>query len=119
MAGLTRKRWDPEPGSGLPPHDRRGCEYDAYLPDRLTGRTFVFRGDVAADIADAEGAIQRLDLEASSLTNSEGIARLLLRAEAVASSRIEGLEVGSRRLLHAEIARVLGKQPYDVTGVEI
>jgi Fic family protein len=119
VASLVRRRWDPELGSGLPRHDRRGCDYDAYLPDRLADRTFVFRGDVAADITDAEGAIQRLDLEASSLINSEGIARLLLRAEAVASSRIEGLEVGSRRLLHAEIARALGDEPSDVTAEEI
>ena len=119
MARLIRRHWAPEPGSGLPRHDRQGCDYDAYLPDRLVERTFSFRGDVAADITDAEAAIQRLDLEASSLTNSEGIARLLLRAEAVASSRIEGLEVGSRRLLHAEVARALGDEPHDVTAEEI
>lgn len=85
----------------------------------MMDRTFSFRGDVAADITDAEAAIQRLDLDASSLTNSEGIARLLLRAEAVASSRIEGLEVGSRRLLHAEVAIALGDEPRDVTAEEI
>jgi len=119
MARLIRQHWVPEPGSGLPRHDRRGCDYDAYLPDRLAHRTFSFRGDVAADITDAEAAIQRLDLEASSLTNSEGVARLLLRAEAVASSRMEGLEVGSRRLLHAEVARALGDEPRDVTAEEI
>jgi Fic family protein len=119
MASLVRRHWAPELGSGLPRHDRGGCDYDVYLPDRLVERTFVFRGDVAADITDAEAAVQRLDLEASSLTNSEGIARLLLRAEAVASSRIEGLEVGSRRLLHAEVARALGDEPRDVTAEEI
>ncbi len=119
MAARVRRQWDPELGSGLPRRDRRGCDYDAYLPDRLEDRTFIFRGDVAADITDAEMAIQRLNLEASGLTSSEGIARLLLRAEAVASSRIEGLEVGSRRLLHAEIARALGDEPRDVTAEEI
>jgi Fic family protein len=119
MAVQVRRHWDPELGSGLPRRDRRGCDYDAYLPDRLADRTFVFRGDVAADITEAEAAIQRLNLEASSLINSEGVARLLLRAEAVASSRIEGLEVGSRRLLHAEIARAVGDEPRDVTAEEI
>lgn len=34
--------------------------------------------------------------------SSEGIARLLLRAEAVSSSHIEGLSIGTKRLLRAE-----------------
>jgi Fic family protein len=119
MAVQVRRHWDPELGSGLSRRDRSGCDYDAYLPDRLAGRPFAFRGDVAAEIADAEASIQRLNVEASSLVNSEGVARLLLRAEAVASSRIEGLAVGSRRLLHAEVARALGDEARDVTADEI
>ena len=46
-------------------------------------------------------------------------ARLLLRAESVASSRIEGLEIGARRLLRADAARRLGIEPRDVTAREI
>ena len=65
-------------------------------------------GDVAADIADAEAAIRRLDEGARALADTEALARLLLRAEAVASSRIEGLEVGGRRLLRAEVATDIG-----------
>ncbi|MHB1626691.1 MAG: Fic family protein, partial [Candidatus Dormibacteria bacterium] len=53
------------------------------------------------------------------LTGSETLARILLRAEAVASSRIEGLEVGARRLLHAEAARSLEAPPSDVTASEV
>jgi Fic family protein len=119
VAVQVTRHWHPDLGSALPRRERRGCDYVAYLPDLLMERTFTFRGDVAADVTDAEAAIQRLNLEASSLVNSEGIARLLLRAEAVASSRIEGLEVGSRRLLHAEVARALGDEPHDVTAEEI
>ncbi|MGH7777913.1 MAG: Fic family protein [Candidatus Dormibacterales bacterium] len=119
MAGQVRQRWSPTPGSGLPRRDREGCEYEAYLPDPLSDRVFQLRGDVAADVADAESAIQRLNLEATALANSEGLARLLLRAEAVASSKIEGLEIGGRRLLRAEMARVLGDDVGDVTAEEI
>jgi Fic family protein len=43
----------------------------------------------------------------------------LLRAEAVASSRIEGLEVGGRRLLKAQAALGLGDDPSDVTAAEV
>src|SRR5579875_3080606 len=49
----------------------------------------------------------------------EALARILLRAESVASSRIEGLEIGARRLLRAEAARRLGDDPSDATAVEI
>ncbi|MDA8358833.1 MAG: hypothetical protein M0Z95_21625 [Actinomycetota bacterium] len=37
----------------------------------------------------------------------------------VASSRIEGLEIGARRLLRAEAERGLGDDPSDVTAVEV
>jgi Fic family protein len=66
---------------------------------------------VAADVADAEASIHRLDAGAAALLEAEALARLLLRAVAVASSHIEGLEIGGRRLLRAEAAqrrKVLG-----------
>ncbi len=89
------------------------------MPDLLGGRTFSLSGGTAADVADAERAVQRLNREASGLADSEAIARLLLRAEAVASSKIEGLEVGSRRLLKAQLAAGLGEDPSDVIANEI
>lgn len=119
MAIQVRCQWLPDLRSGLPRRDRRGCDYDAYIPDPLIGRPISLDGDVAADVADGEAAITRLNLEARALADSEALARLLLRAEAVASSRIEGLEVGSRRLLRAEAARALGNDPADVTAEEV
>ena len=89
------------------------------MPDPLIGRPITLAGETAADIADAEAAVVRLNLHARSLIDSEAVARLLLRAEAVASSRIEGLEVGGRRLLHAQAEQVIGKQPSDVTALEV
>ena len=50
---------------------------------------------------------------------SEELARLLLRAESVASPRIEGLVVGGRRLLHADAARRMGEEVWDVTAAEV
>jgi Fic family protein len=85
----------------------------------LIGRVFAFDGDVAADIADAETAISAMDAEVTTLVDTEALARILLRAEAVASSRIEGLEVGARRLLRAEAARSLRVHSIDVTATEI
>ncbi len=105
--------------SGLPRRDRQGCDYQAYLPDLLRDRRINLAGETAADVADAESAVARLNAEAKALVNTEAVARLLLRAEAVASSRIEGLEVGGRRLLKAEAARVMGDEPSDVTAIEV
>jgi hypothetical protein len=76
-------------------------------------------GLTAADVTEAELAIARLNQEATALADSEAIARLLLRAEAVASSRIEGLEVGGRRLLKEEAARELEGRETDVTAAEV
>jgi Fic family protein len=89
------------------------------VPDRLAGREISLSGATAADVADAERAVERLNREPRSLADSEAVARLLLRAEAVASSRIEGLEVGARRVLKAQVAAALGGDTSDVTATEV
>jgi len=89
------------------------------VPDLLVGRAITLQGEVAADLAEAEAAIARFDAEAASLSDTEALARILLRAESVASSRIEGLEIGARRLLRAEAATQLGEQPSDVRASEV
>ncbi len=107
-------------GGGVTRLDRQGCAYRAYVPDPLMGRSFVFDGDVAADVADAEAAVLRLNNQAASLVNTEVIARILLRTEAVASSKIEGLRANARRLLRVEAARELGMTARrDVTAEEV
>jgi len=105
--------------SGLSRSARRGCDFEAYLPDSLAGRRISLSGEAAAEVADAERAVERLNREASGLADPEAVARLLMRAEAVASSRIEGLEVGGRRLLKAQLARGLGEDASDVTATEV
>ena len=119
MAKVIKTLWSAEGLTGLPRRDRRPCEYEAYVPDVLTGCKITFNGDVAADVADAERAIAALDAQALTLADTEALARILLRAESVASSRIEGLEVGARRLLRAQAAQELGEQPSDVTAIEV
>jgi len=119
MSKLIRRTWPGSGATGLPRRDRRPCSYAAYLPDPLHGRNFVLDGEVAADVTEAETAIARLNLKAAALSNTEALARLLLRAESVASSRIEGLEVGGRRLLRAEVAENLGERSRDVTAEEV
>jgi Fic family protein len=119
MARVIRRHWITDIDAGLPRRDRRSCDYEAYVPDVLAGRQISLDGDTAADVADAERAIATLDAGAVTLADREALARILLRAECVASSRIEGLEVGARRLLRAEAALKLGEQSSDVTAIEV
>src|SRR5580693_6313470 len=119
MSKVIKRHWVSDIGSGVPRKDRRSCEYEAYVPDPLANRRIALGGDVAADVADAEVAIARLDVEASALIETEALARILLRAESVASSRIEGLEVGAGRLLRAEATREQGGYVKDVTASEV
>jgi len=119
MGQLLKARWSPTFIDRLPRRERRGCDYESYIPDLLADQEFQFAGTVSADIADAESAIRVLNTEARTLAGLEGLARLLLRAEAVASSKIEGLQIGGRRLLHAEVAREFDGGPRDVTAQEV
>jgi Fic family protein len=118
MSRVIRCRW---PGNPDAPsrHGRETCEYEAYSPDLLADRKVTLDGEVAADVTDAEAAIGRLNDRASALADTEALARLLLRAESVASSRIEGLEIGARKLLRAELAHELGERTPDVTAEEV
>ena len=118
MAIFETRRWQAD-ASGLTRRDRRPCDYEVYLPDPLAGRTFSLDGDVAADVSDAEAALLGLNTSGSALAGAEALARLLLRAESVASSRIEGIEIGGRRLLRADAARRMGEVPNDTTAVEV
>ena len=119
MSKLVKRRWVAEHTSGLPRRDRASCDYEAYVPDLLAGMPVRLDGDVAADVADAEAAVTRFDAKAVALADTEALARLLLRAESVASSKIEGLEVGGRRLLRAEAATARGEDARDVTATEV
>lgn len=120
MAGFLAQHWTSDvDGGGLSRRDRGSGAYQAYLPDPLAGRSITLASDTAADVVEAEVAVARLDTEARALVETEALSRLLLRAEAIASSRIEGLEIGARRLLRAEAARELEGQSSDVTATEV
>jgi len=116
MASYERHWWDQTDG-GLTRKDRRPCEYLTYRPDEVAGRPITLTGEVAAEVTDAERAIARFDESVTGLAETETLARLLLRAESVASSKIEGLEVGGARLLRADA--INNPEHPDVTAVEV
>jgi Fic family protein len=115
---VIRGRWTSS-FDGMSRRDRQGCEYDAYLPDPLAGWDLALPADLVADLSDAEAAIRRLNTSATSHVSLEGLARFLLRAESVASSKIEGLEAGPRRLLDAEVVLAQGGDAADRIAVEV
>ena len=118
MASHLRKRWDAN-FQGMSRRDRRGCDYDAYLADPLADWDLSIPADVAADVADAEAAVRALNDAGTTHVSLEGLARFLLRAESVGSSKIEGFEAAARRLARAEAAIVLGGEANDRVAAEV
>lgn len=118
MAELLRRQWETR-FQGLTRRDRQGCNYDAYLPDPLAGWDLTLPGDLAADIADAETAIRDLNQAGTTHVSLEGLARFLLRAESVASSKIEGLDAGALRLVEAEALLAEGGEAADRVAAEV
>jgi Fic family protein len=119
MGRLIQDQWVPSIDAGFPRRASEPCAYEAYIPDRLAGSALTMDAEIAADVADAERQIVSLPAHGSGLATIEALSRFLLRAEAVASSRIEGLEVGARRLAHAEIAQRVGWQIDDQTAKDV
>jgi Fic family protein len=83
---------------------RRGFTFEAYVPAPIAEQRFTLESDIAAAAANAEAACRELDGEPPELGNFEPLARQLLRAESVASSRIEGLILSHRRLAKADFS---------------
>lgn len=116
---VTKEKTWVSDGEGLSRKDRKSCRYEIFIPDHLTNRDFYFSAAVTADISEAEQAITKFNAEATSLVSTEALARLLLRAECVASSKIEGLAVHPKRLLKAEAGLDVIKGRADDSAREI
>lgn len=101
MPKLVRQRWEADFGAFGGRRARRGFTYDAYVPDPVAELDLPLPPDVAAVVAEAEGAVRAVNALAPALSSLDVLARQLLRAESVASSRIEGLVLSHRRLARA------------------
>lgn len=118
MASRLPRRWEAR-FEGLSRRDREGCDYQAYLLDPLVPWELTIPADVAADVADAEAAIRDLNQSGTAHVSLEGLARFLLRAESVGSSRIEGLTPAARRLAEAEASLAITGRADDAVAVEV
>ena len=97
---LVTRTWQWDPTLYAPPRYRKACTYQAFIPDPLAGFEFSLASSVAAAVSDAEQAI--LALNANARPALAPLARLLLRTESIASSKVEGMHVGIRQLARAE-----------------
>lgn len=87
--------------------DRRSGGYRTYLPDPLATRPLLLGESVARRTAEVERAIRSLTADPGT-TGLEHLARFLLRSEAIASSRIEGLQVSPQQVALVELSEIEG-----------
>src|SRR3989475_8425199 len=105
---LIRKVWPYDPALHAPPRYRRACEYEAFVPELLTDLAISLPGDVATLVSEAETAIARLNSKYDPALVP--LARLLLRTESIASSKVEGMQVDARTLARAEVHQEAGRR---------
>lgn len=92
--------WAHDPVGYAPAKYRRACRYEAYIPEPLAGLPLTLPVEVAGVVSEAESAIRSLnDVARPALAP---LARLLLRTESIASSKVEGVQMGARELARAE-----------------
>jgi Fic family protein len=84
---------------------RKGLRYRAFVPAAIAELELALSGDLAGDLESAALAVAHLNRTTAKSISFEGIARQLLRAESLASSRIEGLSLGHRRIALADFDR--------------
>jgi Fic family protein len=99
-------RWQYDPALYAPPRYRRGCAYEAFVPDTLAELQPI-ETKVAGAVSAAEEAIRELNRVAQ--PGLQPLARLLLRTESIASSKVEGMQVDARSLARAEARSDLGQ----------
>ena len=102
MARFVERRWEGNPGAYGGRRARASFTYQAFVPDLIETLDPPTTFEAADAVAAAEHAVRELNASRS-VTGLEAIGALLLRSEAIASSRIEGYELSQRNLAKALI----------------
>ena len=113
---LLSRTWMHDPLLHAPAKYRRACRYQTYIPDRIADLDISLPADTLGAVSEAEHAVR--DLNESGRPAFAPLARLLLRTESIASSKVEGLQVGVRELARAE-ASVEGGGRASQTAIDI
>ncbi len=102
MPRYETRSWPADPTALGGRSERRAFQYQAFVPDPVAKLDLALPSSVAAAVSSAERAVDALNRDPPRMASLEVLARRLLRAESVASSRIEGLVLSQRRLARAE-----------------
>lgn len=102
MPRLLQRTWPADPTVPGGRKERQSLLYEAFVPDPVGSASLSLPAAAAAAVSDAERAVDDLNRSPPVVASLEVLARRLLRAESVASSRIEGLVLSQRRLAKAE-----------------
>jgi Fic family protein len=108
--------WTYDPTIDAPAKYRRACGYDAFVPVKLAELQLHLEASVAGVVSEADAAIRELNTSAHPALAP--LARLLLRTESMASSKIEGVQAGVRELARAE-AKVEAGAKVGATALEV
>ena len=119
MGRYEERRWAPHDADRHPPtsgrRKRRTGTYHAYIPDPLIGWEPSLPLRLAGDVAEAETLVRLTDATMSA-DGPNSAEWLLVRAESMASSHIEGVFPSLRRVARAE-ARQGGLTPSDKMAI--
>src|SRR4051812_26921507 len=97
---LITQHWQRDAAIDAPARYNRDCDYDAFVPDELSSLVVRLDGHIAGLVSEAEHWIRQLNNDIGPA--SDPLARLMLRTESIASSKIEGLQLGLQDLARAE-----------------
>ncbi len=103
MGSWEEARWESSVHSGVPRSERRSGIYARYLPDLIDGVGLAIDGPTSRRVAEVERKVRALN--GPGAEGLAGISRFLLRSEAIASSRIEGIAPSPRQVALAELGQ--------------
>ena len=101
MGRWVTRSWQSTYDGGLRRRDRRSGEYVAYIPDPLVGASLALTPET-------EGLAAQAEVRARAVNASPDLVRIgrfLLRSEAIASSRIEGIAPSAYKIALAELGQ--------------
>ena len=103
MATWEEAHWESSIDSWAPRSARLSGPYRRYVPDGIDGLALAVGGELSRRVNAVERSIRALNGPNSE--NLAGIARFLLRSEAIASSRIEGIAPSAQQVALAELGQ--------------
>ncbi len=103
------RTWQPDAALYVPAGFREPCEYQAFVPDVVARWDQPIASSTAGVVSDAEDAVRKLNRRYRPALAP--LARLLMRTESIASSKVEGMQVDAHELARGEARLENGREP--------